>query len=143
MTTYEPVFIYQFITNNHASFHLRWKKYLLNNQRVSTINMIVVIDFDFFYRSCRFRTQTFKLSLTSCSPSCASSMPRLFRIIGKLEAKKIIENIFQTIKLDNAIQLFVAIKGSFSDLFFWTSQSKGEFPGNYLINVTTCLFAHH
>ena len=82
------------------------------------INMIVVIDFDFFYRSCRFRTQTFKLSLTSCSPSCASSTPRLFRIIGKLEAKKIIENIFQTIKLDNAIQLFVAIKGSFSDLFF-------------------------
>ena len=107
------------------------------------INMIVVIDFDFFYRSCRFRTQTFKLSLTSCSPSCASSTPRLFRIIGKLEAKKIIENIFQTIKLDNAIQLFVAIKGSFSDLFFWTSQSKGEFPRNYLINVTTCLFAHH
>ena len=29
-------YIYQFITNNHASFHLLWKKNLLKHQKVST-----------------------------------------------------------------------------------------------------------
>ena len=32
---YEATRIYQFITNNHASFHLWWKEKLLNHQKVS------------------------------------------------------------------------------------------------------------
>ena len=41
----------------------------------------------------------------------------------------------------NTVQLFVAIKGTFFGLFFfWIGCSKGNFPKDYLINVTTCSF---
>ena len=30
----EPTNIYQFITNNHALFHLLWKEDLLNHQKI-------------------------------------------------------------------------------------------------------------
>ena len=35
MATCEATHIYQFITNNHALFHLWWKENLLNHQKVS------------------------------------------------------------------------------------------------------------
>ena len=35
LTTREVTRTYQFITNNHASFHLRWKENLLYNQKTS------------------------------------------------------------------------------------------------------------
>ena len=38
----------------------------------------------------------------------------------------------------NAIQLFVAIKGNFSGVFFFEqSPSEGNFPRGYFINVAT------
>ena len=38
----------------------------------------------------------------------------------------------------NTIQLFVAIKGNFSGVFFFEqSPSEGKFPRGYLINVAT------
>ena len=72
------------------------------------------------------------------SPS--SSCPRLFRDIKKIGGKR----YFTDHRAANIIQLFVAIKGNFSGLlFFWTSSSEGKLPRDYLINVATCLFAHH
>ena len=39
----------------------------------------------------------------------------------------------------NTIQLFVAIKGLFSCLFFfWTSRCEGEFPRDLMVTVSTC-----
>ena len=56
------------------------------------------------------------------------------RVLENWEQK----NISQTIRYTN--QLFVAIKGNFSGLFFfWTGRSEGEFPRDYLINPATCL----
>ena len=72
------------------------------------------------------------------SPS--SSCPQLFRNIKKIGAKK----YFTDHRAANIIQLFVAIKGNLSGVFFfWASSSEGKLPRNYLINVATCLFAHH
>ena len=42
----------------------------------------------------------------------------------------------------NTTQLFVPMKRKFQ-FFFRTSHREGEFPGGYLINIATCLFAYH
>ena len=68
------------------------------------------------------------------------SSPQLFQNIGEFGAKK----YFADRRTANTIQLFVAINISFSGLFFfWTSRSKEQFPMEYLINITTCLFPCH
>ena len=47
--TREATRIYQFTTNNHASFHLRWKEHLLNHQKMSKYyNIIAKISFTFY-----------------------------------------------------------------------------------------------
>ena len=45
MATPEATRIYQFITNNHALFHLWWKKNLLNHQKISEFMKMVVDSF--------------------------------------------------------------------------------------------------
>ena len=61
--------------------------------------------------------------------------PLLFRNNGELGAKK----IFYGPSTAYAIQLFVAIKGHFSGLFFfWISRCKGEFPRDWLYKCNTC-----
>ena len=75
-------------------------------------------------------------SITRCnclSPS-VSSMPRIFQSIGESGAKK----YFTDHRTANTVQLFVAIKGNLSGLFFsWTMHTDGEIPRGYLINVAT------
>ena len=66
--------------------------------------------------------------LCICRFSSSSSL-RLFRNIGEFGAKK----YFTDNQTADTIKLFVFIKGNFSGLFFW----------EYLINVTTCVFASH
>ena len=56
-------------------------------------------------------------------PSACSSLPQLFRNIGKFGA------YLKGYWTDKTIKSFVAMKGNFSGLiFFWTSRSEGEFP---------------
>ena len=55
----------------------------------------------------------------------SASCPQIFGNIGEFGAKKYCTDHWAT----NRIDLFVAIKGDFSSLFFsWTSTSEGEFP---------------
>ena len=61
-------------------------------------------------------------------------------ILGKSEQKIVLQTIEQLIQF---IYLFLQ-KESFSGLlFFRVSWSEGEFPGDYWINVATCLFARY
>ena len=88
-------------------------------------------NFDFYNTSCRFKTQVSKLSPTSCFHA---SSPQLFRNITEFETEK----YFTDHGTANIIQLFVGRKRHFSGLLFlWTYYSKGEFPRDYLINVTS------
>ena len=54
------------------------------------------------------------------------------------------EKYFTDHSTGNKTQLFVAIKGNFTELFFFkTSFNKVESPSDYLINVATYVFAYH
>ena len=67
--------------------------------------------------------------------SSSSSSPQLLRNIGEFGAKK----YFTYHQRANTTQLFVAIKGIFSGLFFFRRcRSKGKIPRDYLINLATC-----
>ena len=65
------------------------------------------------------------------------SSPPLLRNNGEFGAK----SFFTDFRTANTIQLFVAIKNTFSDLFFFcSSSSKEEFLRNFLINAATFFF---
>ena len=65
------------------------------------------------------------------------SSPPLLRNNGEFGAK----SFFTDFRTANTIQLFVAIKKTFSGLFFfWSSSSKEEFLRNFLINIANCFF---
>ena len=56
------------------------------------------------------------ITLCNClSPSTSASLPHFFQNIGEFGAKK----YFTDQRAANTIQLFVAIKGDFSGLFFF------------------------
>ena len=64
----------------------------------------------------------------------------LFRNTGEFGAKK----YFTDHQTANTIQLFVALKWTFSGLFFdWKSRREEQVPRDCLINVVTCIFAYH
>ena len=77
-----------------------------------------------------FKSKTLRILLVS------NSFPEK----REIRSKKYFTDLWTT----NTIQLFVAIKGTSSGLFFiWTSRSEGEFSRCHLINIATFLFSHH
>ena len=77
-----------------------------------------------------FKSKTLRILLVS------NSFPEK----REIRSKKYFTDLWTT----NTIQLFVAIKGTSSGLFFiWTSRSEGEFSRCHLIKVATFLFSHH
>ena len=68
-----------------------------------------------------------------------SYSPQLFCNIGQFGGKKYLTDHWAA----NTFQLFVAVEGNFSSIFFfWTSYSECGFARDYEINVTAYLSAY-
>ena len=65
--TWEATCIYQFITNNHVSFQLRWKKNLLNHEKVPKF-----YEHDFISLTC------FKSCIGKWKPNCPCRLCKSF-----------------------------------------------------------------
>ena len=91
----------------------------------------------------------FLTSLPTASPNVSSGVPQQnefdvvappWWICSDNQADAILNKFVLIVYRANgifAITIFLVYN------FFWKSCSKGEFPRDYLRNVTTCLFAHH